>query len=42
MPQNQKAAEKFNGGRVDDLVAYQAGAVVSRELVKRKTGSSNR
>jgi quercetin dioxygenase-like cupin family protein len=34
-----KTAEKFAGGNVLELVAYQAGAVVSRELVKKKTGT---
>ena len=29
----------FSGGKAIDLVAYQAGAVVSREIVKKKTGS---
>jgi len=37
--QDDKTAEKFAGGHALELVAYQAGAVVSRELVKRKTGS---
>lgn len=38
-PQEQQAAEKFTGGTALDLVTYQAGAVVSREIVKKKTGS---
>ena len=38
-PQDEKAAEKFTGGNVLELVAYQAGAVVSREIVKKKTGT---
>jgi len=38
-PQDDKATEKFTGGMALDLVAYQAGAVVSREIVKKKTGS---
>jgi quercetin dioxygenase-like cupin family protein len=38
-PQDEKAAEKFTGGNALELVAYQAGAVVSREIVKKKTGT---
>lgn len=38
-PQEQKTAGEFTGGKTLDLVAYQAGAVVSREIVKKKTGS---
>ena len=38
-PQDHKAPEKFTGGNALELVAYQAGAVVSRELVKKKTGT---
>lgn len=38
-PQEQKPTEKFTGGKALDLVAYQAGAVVSREIVKKKSGS---
>jgi quercetin dioxygenase-like cupin family protein len=37
--QDDKRAEKFTGGNALELVAYQAGAVVSRELVKKKTGT---
>jgi quercetin dioxygenase-like cupin family protein len=37
--QDEKTAETFTGGSALGLVAYQAGAVVSRELVKKKTGS---
>jgi len=37
--QDDKAAEKFTGGNALGLVAYQAGAVVSREIVKKKTGT---
>ncbi len=37
--QDDKASEKFTVGNALELVAYQAGAVVSRELVKKKTGS---
>ena len=29
----------FSSGRALELAAYQAGAVVSREIVKKKTGS---
>jgi hypothetical protein len=36
--QDEKTAEKFTGGNALELVAYQAGAVVSREIVKNKTG----
>ena len=38
-PQDEKAGEKFTGGNALELVAYQAGAVVSREIVKKKTGT---
>jgi quercetin dioxygenase-like cupin family protein len=31
--------QQLIGGRAIDLVAYQAGAVVSREIVKKKTGT---
>ena len=34
----EKAAGKFTGGNALELVAYQPGAVVSREILKRKTG----
>jgi quercetin dioxygenase-like cupin family protein len=34
-----KPQAKFTDGRALDLVAYQPGAVVSREIVKKKTGS---
>jgi quercetin dioxygenase-like cupin family protein len=34
-----KAGEKFTGGKALGLVDYQAGSVVSREIVKKKTGS---
>lgn len=37
--QEQPGAETFTSGRAIDLVAYQVGAVVSREIVDRKTGS---
>jgi quercetin dioxygenase-like cupin family protein len=36
---DQREAESFTGGKALDLVAYQVGAVVSREIVKKKTGS---
>ena len=29
----------FTGGNACDLVAYQTGAVVSREIVRKKTGT---
>ena len=38
-PQDHNAPGKFTGGNALELVAYQAGAVVSRELVKKKTGT---
>jgi quercetin dioxygenase-like cupin family protein len=38
-PQDDKAAEKFTAGNALELVAYQAGAVVSRVIVKKKTGT---
>lgn len=37
--QGDKTAEKFTGGNALELVAYQAGAVVSREILKKKTGT---
>ncbi|HOG27905.1 MAG TPA: cupin domain-containing protein [Vicinamibacterales bacterium] len=36
---DRKAAEPFGGGKALDLVSYQAGAVVSRQIIKKKTGS---
>jgi quercetin dioxygenase-like cupin family protein len=38
-PQDHKTAENFTGGNALELVAYQPGAIVSRELVKKKTGT---
>ncbi len=38
-PKDEKTAQKFMGGNALELVAYQAGAVVSREIVKKKTGT---
>jgi len=38
-PQDEKTAEKFAGGNALELVAYQTAAVVSREIVKKKTGT---
>jgi len=38
-PQDEKATEKFTGGNALELVAYQTGAVVSRVIVKKKTGT---
>jgi quercetin dioxygenase-like cupin family protein len=38
-PNDPRSAEEFTGGKALDLVAYQAGSVVSREIVKKKTGS---
>ena len=37
-PQDEKTIQKFAAGNAIALVAYQAGAVVSREIVKKKTG----
>lgn len=37
--QDEKTAPRFTGGNALELVAYQPGAIVSRELVKKKTGS---
>lgn len=34
-----KTKDTFTGGNVLDLAAYQAGAVVSREVIKKKTGT---
>jgi len=36
---DNKTAGKFTGGNVLELVAYQDGSVVSREIVRKKTGS---
>jgi len=30
---------KFTGGKALELVAYQSGSIVSREIVKKKTGT---
>jgi quercetin dioxygenase-like cupin family protein len=38
-PQDDKTVENFKGGNAQELVAYQAGAIVSREIVKKKTGT---
>jgi quercetin dioxygenase-like cupin family protein len=38
-PQDEIKPDKFTGGNALELVAYQAGAVVSREIVKKKTGT---
>jgi len=37
--EDDKPADKFTGGNALELLAYQAGAVVSRELVKKQTGT---
>jgi quercetin dioxygenase-like cupin family protein len=37
--QHEKTAEEFTGGNALELVAYQTGAVVSRVIVKKKTGT---
>jgi len=36
---DEKTAEKFTSGNALELVAYQAGSVVSREIVKTHTGT---
>ncbi|MFA4874358.1 MAG: cupin domain-containing protein [bacterium] len=38
-PEENKTAEKFVCGNALELVAYQPGAVVSREVVNKKTGT---
>jgi len=38
-PHEDNTEKKFTGGNALELVAYQAGAVVSREVVKKKTGT---
>ena len=38
-PEEDRAAEKFLGGNALELMTYQPGAVVSREIVKKKTGT---
>lgn len=38
-PQDEKVTGKFTLGNVVELIAYQTGAVVSREIVKKKTGT---
>ena len=38
-PQDEKTTQKFAAGNAIALVAYQTGAVVSREIVKKKTGT---
>ncbi len=37
--QEEKTGKEFTGGKALELVDYQAGSVVSREIVKKKTGS---
>ncbi len=37
--QESKEDNTFTGGNALDLVAYQPGSVVSREIVKKKTGT---
>jgi len=39
MPQENVDAARFTGGKALDLVAYQSGAVVSREIVKGGGGT---
>lgn len=36
-PQDDKAADRFTAGNALELVTYQDGAVVSREIVRKKT-----
>ena len=38
-PHDEKTGEQFTDGRALELVAYQSGSVVSREIVKKKSGS---
>ncbi len=38
-PQEDKTETKFTGGNALELIAYQTGAVVSREVVKKKAGT---
>lgn len=38
-PEDERVAGKFTSGNALELVAYQPGAVVSREIVKKKTGT---
>lgn len=38
-PEDGKTAEKFTTGHALELVAYHPGAVVSRTLVKKKSGT---
>jgi quercetin dioxygenase-like cupin family protein len=38
-PPEGKRTEKFTSGQALELVAYQPGAVVSREILKKSTGS---
>jgi len=38
-PKDANEAETFSGGNALELVAYQDGAIVSREVVKKKTGT---
>ena len=38
-PQEGQAADQFVGGNALDLVVYQTGSVVSRTIVKEKTGT---
>ncbi len=38
-PSTGNGSERFSSGQALDLVAYQPGAVVSREILKKSTGS---
>jgi quercetin dioxygenase-like cupin family protein len=38
-PSEEKPEAEFKGGNALELVAYQVGAVVSREIVKKKAGT---
>ncbi|MFH1830366.1 MAG: cupin domain-containing protein [Pseudomonadota bacterium] len=37
--EESKTTERFEGGNALELVAYQTGAVVSREIIKKKAGT---
>jgi quercetin dioxygenase-like cupin family protein len=39
IPQDENTSPNFSGGNALELVAYQEGAVVSREIVKKKAGT---
>jgi len=39
MMHGEKSGDKFTGGKALELVDYQAGSIVSREIVDKDTGS---